>query len=95
MTKRWTKHHTTPGKFYGKVEVLDFAEGGKDALFKCHHCGSHFITRLGQVVTGYRRSCGCLKHKPKQRDEIRKLSRNEKLAYHDPWRPVPKKLSAA
>lgn len=62
------RYEDLTGRRFGKLQVLSLAEE-RDAYgrvqWKCLcDCGNTVVAPAGQLVNGYRRSCGCLSHPP-------------------------------
>jgi len=62
------KKAIAPGQIFGKLSVLREVEpAGYQRRFLCRcECGGETVTRMGNLVSGDTRSCGCLrKENPK------------------------------
>jgi len=53
-----------PGTRFGRLTVIEpdhIVEGGRGYAYRCKcDCGNEIITRVGNLRSGYTRSCGCL-----------------------------------
>ncbi len=61
------RYEDLTGRRFGKLQVISVAnrdENGRVQWNCVCDCGNKIIARGGQLLNGYRRSCGCLSHPP-------------------------------
>lgn len=73
------------GQRFGKLQVLeatDRRDAGGSVIWRCHcDCGKDVEVSRSQLVSGYKKSCGCLGHPPRKDYVGKRFGRLTVIAY--------------
>lgn len=81
------KRKDLTGQRFGKLTVLEEVPGtGGQVCWKCRcDCGTEVVTTSGQLLAGYKKSCGCLSRPPLKDWVGRRFGQLEVVAYTGRW----------